>query len=353
MNIVLITPQLNVGGGQRYVSGLANHWAEIGHNVFIFILWHDKIFYEISPNVKIIELGFHYSGSYEKITHAIRTGVKFRREIKKIKPAFILSISSTTNVFIILASFFLNTKLIVRDVYSPAVRRKNIESLSRKYLYKYADGVIAQTEEIKESVEKDTGNRNVRVIQNPVRSFHVDEGMQREKIVLNVAALTTRKGQRYFIEACSRINSPEWKFVILGEGELKSKLEKQIKDLGVQDKVQLMGSVKNIDEWLLKSSIFVFPSALEGLPNSLIEAMSAGLACVSFDCETGPRDLINDGENGFLVPVHDIDLLTSRVEELMNNEELRKKFSKEAMKSTKKLHISYISKEVLDFCTKF
>ena len=221
----------------------------------------------------------------------------------------------------------------------------------RKYLYKFADGVIAQTAEIKESVEKDTGNKKVRVIQNPVRSFHVDERLQREKIVLNIGALTTRKGQRFFIEACARINSPDWKFIILGEGELRTNLENLIKEYGVQDKVQLMGAVKNIDEWLLKSSIFVFPSVLEGLPNSLIESMSAGLACVSFDCETGPRDLINDGKNGFLVPVRDIDLLTLRISELMKSEELRKEFSKEAMKSTKKLHISYISQEVLDFCT--
>ncbi len=67
------------------------------------------------------------------------------------------------------------------------------------------------------------------------------KAVQREKIVLNVGALTTRKGQRFFIEACARINSPEWKFIILGEGESRTNLENLIKEYGVQDKVHING----------------------------------------------------------------------------------------------------------------
>ena len=164
--------------------------------------------------------------------------------------------------------------------------------------------------------------------------------------------MTHRKGQRYIIEACARINDPDWKFVFLGEGEDRKNLEKLIEDLKVGDKVELMGSVKNVDEWLLESSIFVFPSFLEGLPNALIEALSAGLPCISFDCDTGPRDLIQDGENGFLVPVGDIDLFTLRIRELMNDKELRNKFSAKAIDSTDRLNVDKISKEVLEFCAK-
>ncbi len=112
--------------------GLANYWAEMGHDVFIFILTDNEVFYEISPKVKIINLGFKYSGGGEKISHGIKTGNLFRKEIKKIKPAFILSISSTTNLFVIFSTFFMKTKLIVRDVYSPAVDRRNLDSLSPK-----------------------------------------------------------------------------------------------------------------------------------------------------------------------------------------------------------------------------
>jgi len=352
MKIVLVTPLLNVGGGQRYISILANYWAESGHDVIIIVLRKSDIFYEISKKVKIIEFTFGYTGFINKILIGLRTGLKLRKVIKQNQPDFVLSILSTTNVLTIISTLFLKTKIIVRDAFSPTRETKFIEKYSRKFLYKYADGVIAQAQEIKEFTEKETGNRNVKVIPNPVLKIDANKHVERKKIVLNVGALTSRKGQRYIIEACRRINSPDWKFIILGEGEDRKHLEKLIVELKLEDQVELLGSVKNVNDWLLESSIFVFPSSLEGLPNALIEALTAGLPCVSFDCETGPRDLIDDGENGFLVPVGDVDLLTLRIKELMEDSELRNRFSKKAKASTDRLSVEKIAEEVLQFCTK-
>ena len=351
MKIVLVTPLLNVGGGQRYITNLANHWATKGHDVSIIVLRKSEIFYEISNKVAIIQFTFGYSGIVDKILIGLRTGHKIRKTIKQIQPDFVLSILSTTNVLTIISTLFLKTKIIVRDAFSPTRETHFIEKYSRKYLYRIADGVIAQTKEIKEFTENETGNRNVKVIPNPVVKIEQNKHIERKNVVLNVGALTHRKGQRHIIEACHRINSPDWKFVILGEGEDRKHLEKLIVDLKVEDKVELMGSVKNVNEWLLKSSIFVFPSYLEGLPNALIEALSAGLSCVSFDCDTGPRDLIQDGENGFLVPEGDVDLLTLRIKELMIDKELRDKISVKAIELTDKLNVDKISTEVLEFCT--
>lgn len=351
MNIVLVTPLLNVGGGQRYISNLANQWAANGHNVFIIILRKDEIFYEISDKVKVIQFTFDYSGFLDKFLIGVQTGLKLRKTIKQIEPDFVLSILSTTNVLTIISTLFLDVKLFVRDAFSPTRKTNFIEKYSRKYLYRFAEGVIAQTKEIKEFTEKETGNNNVKVIPNPVVKCNTNIHSKRKKIILNVGALIRRKGQRFIIEACAKINNPDWKFVFLGEGYDRESLENLITELNVEDKIELLGSVKNVNEWLFKSSIFVFPSSLEGLPNALIEALSAGLPCVSFDCETGPRDLINDGENGFLVPVGDIDLLTLRIMELMNDEELRNRLGKKAMESTDRLSVEKIAEEVLQFCT--
>ncbi len=352
MNIVLVTPLLNVGGGQRYISILANHWASLGYNVFIIVLRKNEIFYKISDKVTIIQFTFNYSGIVNKMIIGLRTGSKLRKIIKQIQPDFVLSILSTTNVLTIISTFFLKTNIIVRDAFSPSRETKFIEKYSRKYLYRFAAGVIAQTKEIKEFTEKETANRNVKVIPNPVVKTHFDTTIERKNIVLNVGALTHRKGQGFLIEACARINAPDWKFVFLGEGEDREYLEKLIVELNVEDKIELVGSVKNVDDWLLKSSIFAFPSSLEGLPNALIEALASGLACVSFDCDTGPRDLINDGENGFLIPVGDIDLLTLRIKELMNDKKLRDKFSVKGIESTDRLNVDKIASEVLEFCIK-
>lgn len=351
MRILLVTPLLDVGGGQRYITELANYWSDNNHDVHIVVLRKGEIFYDISQKVKIIELSFNYSGVIDKIAKGFRTGYDLRRIVKQINPDFILSILATTNLLTIMSTLLMKTPVIIRDAFSPTRKRGFFEGILRKNLYRFASGIIAQTDEIKRAVEKETGHKNVKTIQNPVRNFNVEDIPRREKIVLNIGALTTRKGQRYFIEACSKLNHPDWRFIILGEGEIRKSLENLIEELNVDDQVQLMGAVKDVDEWLLKSSIFVFPSLLEGLPNALIEAMSSGLACVSFDCETGPRDLIMDNQNGFLIPSGNIQLLTERIEELMNNEELRNEFSVQARKSTEKLKVEYIAQEVMNFCT--
>lgn len=349
--IVIVTPMLNLGGGQRYVSVLANYWAETGHKVTMIILRKKKeIFYDISDKIEIIKLNYSSDNRLYKSLLGLRTMIQLRNAIKKRKPDFVLSILSTTNILTIISTLFLNTKVIVRDAFSQERKRSYLDLLGRKYCYPKATGIIAQTKEIKKFTEEKIKCKNIKVIANPVREIKQDEKIKREKIILNVGRLHANKGQEFFINACARIDSPDWKFVILGEGDLRPSLEKQISDLNIQDRLTMPGAVKNVDEWLLKSSIFVFPSVLEGLPNALIEAMTAGLPCVSYDCETGPRDLINDGENGFLVTLGDFESLVKRIETLINDEDLRNKFSNEAMKTTKKLKVDTIAKEVLDFC---
>ena len=163
--------------------------------------------------------------------------------------------------------------------------------------------------------------------------------------------MVSQKGQKYLLEVCSKINDPEWKFVILGEGPLRESLEKQVIKLGLEERVLLPGAVKNIDFWLAKASVFVFPSVSENFPIALLEAMSAGIPCVSFDCDTGPSEMINDKENGFLVPVGNIDIFKSRIQELMDDETLRNKLSINAKKIASLYSIEEISKQTLEFCT--
>lgn len=352
MKIVFVTPLIDLGGGQRYITELANYWASNGKKVSIFVLRKSESFYNISDNVNIVKFDYQDSSKFSNLFNGLKIIIKLRKNIKQIKPDFVLSIVSAVNILTIISSLFLDTKVITRDVFSHTRNRKYFDKLGRKFFYRFANGMIAQTSEIKFFIEKETGCKNINVIPNPVRNFNSNTSVKKEKLIINVGRLNAQKGQKYFIEACSKINIPGWKFIVLGEGKLRKILENKIMELSVTNKVELPGAVKNVDDYLLKSSIFVFPSLYEGLPNALIEAMSAGLPCVSFDCETGPRDLINDGQNGFLVPVGDVDLLVSRIVELINDSELREKFSREAIKTTDKFKIEKISDKVLSFCSK-
>ncbi len=105
----------------------------------------------------------------------------------------------------------------------------------------------------------------------------------------------------------------------------------------------------DVDSQYLKSKIFAFTSNSEGFPNVIGEALSAGLPVVSYDCVAGPSEMIVDGENGFLVPVFDDDLFQKRLQQLIDDEELRQKMARKAPESVEKFSIEKIGQQYLDF----
>jgi len=329
MKIVLVTPLLNLGGGQRYVTELANYWSSNGHNVHIIVLRTGKSYYSINNEVDVIELSLLDKGKIKKVISSFKTFYNLRKKIKQIKPDFVLSILSSTNILVILATRNLGVKVFVVDVMSPLRSRSVLEKGCRKLLYKKASGIIALTDMANDMIKKETGHNNIRTIHNPISKIKKYQ-REKEKIVINVGRLNYAKGQKYFLEACAKIRDPDWKFVILGEGELRNNLEKQIDELDIHKYIVLEGAVKNVSEWLARASIFAFPSVTESFPIALLEGMAAGLPCVSFDCVTGPNEMIEDGENGFLVPLGDVELFTMRIKQLMRNEKLRILFSNNA-----------------------
>lgn len=354
MKIVLVTPLLDHGGGQRFITELANYWIRLNHEVSIILLRSGESFYPLSKQVKIYELGYIKvigESKFKKISNAIKLSYKLRKKIKEINPHFVLSILSSTNVLTIISTLRLNSKIYVNDVMSPYRVKTYFEKKLRNIFYRRADGVIALTEIAKTIISNETKSKNIIVIPNPVKEIEFIENIKKEKIILNVGRLIREKGQKYLIESFANLNAPNWKLVILGEGPLRKDLEKHAKEFNITDHLSMPGAVKNVDEWLQKASIFAFPSVSESWGLALAESMAAGLPSVSFDCDVGPREMIIDQYNGFLVPVGDVELFTQRINELIENEELRTTISKTAQKDAEKYKIEVIGEQILDFCS--
>jgi GalNAc-alpha-(1->4)-GalNAc-alpha-(1->3)-diNAcBac-PP-undecaprenol alpha-1,4-N-acetyl-D-galactosaminyltransferase len=165
--------------------------------------------------------------------------------------------------------------------------------------------VIVQTETIAEWFKTSVPTQHLVVIPNAVRAPEFMEGMRgtvREPIILCVGRLARQKGFDLLLRAIveSGLVKKGWRVVILGEGEERVALRQLASDCGIADFVEMPGYVSNVSDWMTRSGIFCLPSRYEGFPNALLEAMQTGLPCVSFDCPSGPRDLIDNVTMAFL-----------------------------------------------------
>ncbi len=152
-------------------------------------------------------------------------------------------------------------------------------------------------------------------------------------VVIAAGRLTNQKGFDRLVPAFEQVvrKHPDWTLRIYGSGQHGPRLRRMILDAGLHDHVFLMGQADRMGEELARGSIYVLSSRFEGLPMVLLEAMSKGLAVVSFDCPRGPADLITHGENGLLVPEGDVDALARGLLDLVEDEDARRRLGAAAV----------------------
>ena len=146
------------------------------------------------------------------------------------------------------------------------------------------------------------------------------------KRVLAAGRLNRQKGFDWLIDAWAQLEPrhPEWTLRICGEGEDREQLEQQVARLGLE-RIDLPGNCDDIGAQMSAASIFVLSSRFEGFPLILCEAMRKGMAPVSFDCPTGPAEMIDDGENGLLAPLGDVDALAEALSRVIEDGDLRRR----------------------------
>ena len=131
---------------------------------------------------------------------------------------------------------------------------------------------------------------------------------------------------------------PDWKLDIIGDGEERPLLEQRIRSYGLERQVTLTRPTQEIGKVYMEASILASSSRYEGLPMVLLEAQAFGLPIVAFQCKCGPKDIVSDGINGYLVPEGDIAGMTQRLETLMKNETLRKRMGLKAKESASRFN---------------
>lgn len=346
---------------------MANYWAAKGEEVALITLASEGMdFYALHPGVRRAALGFSPkpSGPMEGLLANLRRVLSLRRSIRSSKPDVVISFVYRTNVLTLFATRGLGVPVVVCERTDPtrhAVGRGWL--LLRRLLYPRADAVTVQTGgRAREWAERFVRRDRVRVIPNPVlptpRSPRAaGNASSSARTVAAMGRLAPVKGFDLLIRSFAHLapEHPGWFLTIIGEGAERSRLEALARDLGVAERVNLPGRADDPAKTLSPADFFVLSSRYEGFPNALLEAMSCGLPAVSFDCPSGPREIVRDGIDGVLVKNGDVDALATAMDRLMSDAAQRGRLASRAPEVTERFGLEKVMgmwEDVLDSAVK-
>ncbi len=358
------------GGIQKVVIVKANALAEMpGNEVYLVVTDHKKgtLHEPLSDKVHLIDLHIdYYADDWKSRWHVLKGVFVKRRAHKKrlsatlhrIEPDIVISVGQCEQHFLpsIKGDFRKIREFhFVRDYryrhavdafsYLLALCSNLYERISlRKY-----DRIVVLTREDKETNWK--GNRKVTVIPNPL-TFQPDDALSTltEKTVITAGRLEHQKNYDSLIRAWHTVaeKHPDWKLEIYGEGSKRQEWQQLIETLNLQESVFLKGASSEIRKRMLHSSMFACSSLYEGFSLVLIEAMSCGLPVVSYTCPCGPKDIVTEGKDGFLVPVNDEKSLAERICHLIEHPQERIVMGQHAKTKSKQYHVQHIMRQWMD-----
>lgn len=342
----------NSGGMERVLINRINYFKKFLKYQCIIITTDQKnrkIFYELDNEVIHEDLEVNYllnSGNIVKrtITYLAKQREhkrKLKEIIKKYNPNIIISMGDADKY--ILPFIKGDIKIVLEHHFEKYYLFKE----SRNLLYKIKDYIFLKKEEqllnkydeflvLTEEDKKQYKNNKVKVINNPLSFYSKEISKLENKKIISIGRLLPQKGYDLLIEIWKRvaIRYPDWTLDIYGEGELRKELQEKINKYKLDNHIFLKGREKNIQKKYLEASIYVMSSRYEGFGMVLVEAQACGLPIVSFDCPCGPKDIINDGEDGFLCKFGNIDEMANKIIYLIENEEKRKEFGRKARENS-------------------
>ena len=363
--IVFCTPAIySAGGIERVVTVKASYFAEhLGYHVFVIVTegkGRDSYF-SLSDKVEVINFELDFEELWKvsflkKIAIYIRKQRQFKKklvsELMRISPDFTIS---TLRREINFLTTIKDGSMKIGELH---VNRANYRSmiganfLNRLFSFFWMKSLLGHLKSLDKMIVLTDDAlldwpelNNVVKIPDPL-PFKMDakSDLSRRRII-SIGRYDFDKGNDLLLQIWKRVEvkMPGWSLDIFGNGD-REPYQDMLQQLGI-GRCYLHGPTHDVKKEYLSSSVFVLPSRYEGFGLVLIEAMSCGVPVISFDCENGPRSIISDGVDGFLIPPFDVDVYAEKLIMLMQNQSLRFEMGANAIKSAKQYDIERIGSQ--------
>lgn len=345
MRLLVLVDQMAVGGGGRVASIMLRGLAANGHEILLETDVSKGFLYEIPDSVKTVQVQYTpgHTDLPGRIKQFIRRIKGRRNNIRNFKPDVIIAYLPLQFTDALLANIGTGIPLIVSDHTAMSRDLGRWTNFVRHHLYGLADCATILTEKDRRYLGKRVKYKEV--VYNPL-TFppidNLDDYAARRKNILCVGRVSSWdvKGFDRIIRIWGHIAAqyPEWTLEIAGPGsdDKIAQLMSMARDAGCADSLKFLGNIAEIKDLYRESSIFALPSRVEGFPMALIEAMSQGCACVSFDLDGAISEIANDNEDCLIAPDNDLDAFEQRLVELLDTADLRKSIASAAIKNVSK-----------------
>ena len=373
----------STGGIERVTTVKANWLAEHGYEVYLVTTGHAgrSSYYPLHPSIKHIDLGLCYdeAGELSRFAAYRRNYPKYRRHREELEKLFAdirpdIAVAAGWHEGSFLFQLKDGSKKIIEHhgwrhanvaLYPVYLRELGHVTAMTRFKYwlrtlwgnlmtykqgrydRQFDRLVVLTEEDKTYCSHCP---TTSVIPNPITTPSLEVSPLSDKVILAVGRLDNQKNFPELIDIWALIakDYPDWKLRIVGEGYTDVRILKKVKEHGLEEQFELCPFTKEIQKHYLSASIYAMTSAFEGLPLVLVEAESMGLPLVSYACPCGPRDIIQDGQDGFLVEPGDKETFAARLRQLIEDEELRRRMGQAAKINSQRFSLENVMKQWVD-----
>lgn len=337
------------GGTERVGSIIANSLCNRGYDVYLLSCWnHGKPYFYLKPDVHL-----HYLLEPKKEGKLYRTYIypmlKMHKFIKDNVIDIIVDIDTELSIYSSYAIKRTECKLISWEHFNywTMLRLKEKKRFrAKKLIKKYASKLVVLTEQDRQAHINNMGfsPNSILAFANPCMNITESPYNFDSHVFLAVGRLTHPKGYDWLLEAWSIVEEciSDWKLVIVGSGEDDKMLKAKMNFLKLKY-VNFVGHTDDVGAYYSKGSCFVLSSRYEGFPMVLLEAEASGLPVVSFDCKTGPRDLVVDGKTGYLVEDTNIQALAQAMIRFTKDKDTAERMSIEAKKFVSQFNLEAIT----------